>query len=281
MSKDRNGLGFADQLLNRADGHFEGPRPRIANIFTAEDRQHSEPLAEWTEQSIAQSPTPVSRDVEQMWKSENEYVLENLVQSEAVNEPHVPDSAPNEKLIAKDISETRLMPALSKAEIVPERPGRKLAQADASAINVEPPLPKTDTRKQPELEPSRQPRKEPVIKRDSKPVGRQLRPDISIHEAVAQLLGRESLSAENEHVEANVMISERSSSDASFNTKNLEIKTDEKLPGESEAPLTIHIGEVIVAPETATEPGREVKSEKWQPPLSLDDYRAARARERR
>ena len=46
------------------------------------------------------------------------------------------------------------------------------------------------------------------------------------------------------------------------------------------AGVTIHIGEIVIAPEprAASDTGPRPA---WQPPLSLSDYRASRARERR
>ena len=48
----------------------------------------------------------------------------------------------------------------------------------------------------------------------------------------------------------------------------------------SPAGVTIHIGEIVIAPEprAASDTGPRPA---WQPPLSLSDYRASRARERR
>jgi hypothetical protein len=43
-----------------------------------------------------------------------------------------------------------------------------------------------------------------------------------------------------------------------------------------QAPLQIHIGELVIAPE----PRAPVRETAWEPPLSLADYRASRSRER-
>lgn len=49
----------------------------------------------------------------------------------------------------------------------------------------------------------------------------------------------------------------------------------------SEPGLTIHIGEIVVAPEPRTAGRKATPRPAWQPPMSLAEYRATRARERR
>ena len=45
--------------------------------------------------------------------------------------------------------------------------------------------------------------------------------------------------------------------------------------------LTIHIGEVVIAPEPRAPQREKAQGPAWQPPLSLAEYRETRARERR
>jgi hypothetical protein len=47
-----------------------------------------------------------------------------------------------------------------------------------------------------------------------------------------------------------------------------------------QAPLQIHIGELVIAPEQRAPVREEAPRKVWEPPLSLADYRASRSRER-
>ena len=47
-----------------------------------------------------------------------------------------------------------------------------------------------------------------------------------------------------------------------------------------QAPLLIHIGELVIAPEPRAPVREAAPHPTWEPPLSLADYRASRSRER-
>lgn len=254
MNDARPSAGLAARLLDRADGGVSALRPRIAQTF-APEQSRAAPLLERTEEVAASPPATPRR-----------------------NTP----AAPAPVATAPDASapQERLMPP-------PAPPAsRAAAQADEAAVEPPPGAPLPTSAPSAPASPIAQPSAGPAIPvrpspRDTHRAQPHPRQADSLSAAVMQLLAPDPAApvAPREATLAPVR------DNAPVGRERSAIPTVSApvpIPAHAAAEpgLTIHIGEIVVAPEPR--PARETASRPvWQPPLSLAEYRATRARERR
>lgn len=272
--------GFAAKLLDRAAGLTRGLRPRIAPYFAA-TAATAEPLIE--EQSIeqpAQPPAPRERAVEGR--------PAKVTDTRADSTFTAPPRAKNEP----QVSEPRLMPTVTPdPQVQPTQPA--IAAAPGPATHRQPVsyavAQGTQASKEPTssalasaregngqvpegIAPSK-PERQPTV----------TVPDLS--SALAAAVARLTPSQGDER-EPGLMPRTEPERPVTATPPPGASEIPALRPGdrvEAPAPLHIHIGEIVIAPnpheQTASKAAVAPQRSEWQPTLSLEDYREQRRKE--
>ena len=249
--------GFAARLLNRAEGQVIALRPGIAPVFAAEQARAAPVLEPSEDVLTAPMAQPAARA--------------ELPRSSAATDSA---SAP----------EFRLMPVVAKSiaprQIAKPQPGANAEPATfqpAPAQANEPAAPHAIAGESLSGEPSAAGRLRPAPLRPKR--------GDSLSAAVLQLLGEGTGGpAAASAVNAGRFPPERHHGlDAALPTTLEPGASAARVTADPAAApaLTIHIGEIVVAPEPGPSAHSAQSPPPWQPPLSLSEYRARRAQERR
>lgn len=255
MSEGAPRRGLAARLLRRAECHVTALRPQIASAYSADAAQEA-PLLERT-QEIAATPPASPRHAPNLPaaaappESRPEPEPFRLMPGET---PHVPPANPR-----PDAAWTTSDPEVEAEAWVPTDSRFPAAAARAAPW---PPLPRVE-----------------------RPLRFEERRADSLSTAVMQLLGPQMA----ETSPGAPTPEPRPALDA-FATTGLAVPVapvpaatmDAAAAAPAEqAPLQIHIGELVIAPELRAPVREAAPRAAWEPPLSLADYRASRSRERR
>ena len=251
--------GFTARLLDRADGRINALRPGIPPVFSAE-QERSAPLLERTEQS--RTAPPIAAPQAEPAAAKPSHTAANgdsaepslrLMPPADLARPFLPVvEAPAQ--VPQPVEYSAAFPPAARQG---QRHGRSVAAATGSA------------------------------RHEDRPPSEPLRPrrGDSLSAAVMQLLGDAGPGESGpEPSSTNALPPElqRGPDSASPSQRErAETAVREALAPGAEPGLTIHIGEIVVAPEPVPAPGAAPSPPPWQPPLSLSDYRARRAQERR
>lgn len=253
MSEGAPRQGLAARFLRRAEGRVTALRPQMASTFSAEAAQEA-PLLERTEEIAANPPASPRRVPDPPaaaapHQSRPEPEPFRLIPGEP---PHVPPA--------------NLRPDADRPVSDPEvEPGAR--------VPADSPLPATAARAA----------ASPPLPRVERPLRFDERRADSLSTAVMQLLGPQVAET---HKGAPTP-EPRPAPEAFASTFAVPaapappatMGTAAAAPTE-QAPLQIHIGELVIAPEPRA-PVREAGPRAaWEPPMSLADYRASRSRER-
>lgn len=246
--------GLAARLLDRADGGVSTLRPRIPQIFAAEQARAA-PMLERTEEVAAAPPASSPR-----------------------RDAPVAAPPPAVATAAATVAQ-RLMPSLAA-------PAPQVAAgADDPAIDPHPATPAPTPTPDAPATPITWPAPGPMSDPGSPPAARaQPRPrqTDSLSAAVMQLLAPDTMAP----AAAREAEPDRSRDRAQVQSNRPAVlAVSAQAPASERAPtepgLTIHIGEIVVAPEPRPAAREAAPRPAWQPPLSLAEYRATRTRERR
>jgi hypothetical protein len=243
MSEGVPRQGFAARLLRRAEGRVTALRPQIASIFSADATQET-PLLKRTEE-IAETP-PASPSH-----------APNLPAAAAAPQAR-PESAP-----------FRLMPGepphVAPANLRPDaaRPASDPEIEAAARIPTDPPLPAAAARA------AASPRFE------ERRAG-------SLSSAMMQLLGPQMAETYPgaPAPEPQPALDALAATGSAVPVAAAPAATSAAAAPTEQAPLQIHIGELVIAPEPRAPVREPAPRAAWEPPLSLADYRASRSRER-
>ena len=246
--------GLVARLLDRADGRVTALRPSVRPTFAAEQTR-DEPFLETTEETPAAPPaaSPV--------------VTASPAERHEAAAPLPPAPA------------SRLMPVAAAAEAPQAAPVSAAAvaapgEASAAPPRVEPSAPAADAPSD-ERPRAAEPRLVPVR---SDPAGTHRSDNLTA--AVMRLLDPSAAGADEPGPPRLAPQAERPARLEARESVGAGRPADPTPSDASPAGVTIHIGEIVIAPEprAASDTGPRPA---WQPPLSLSDYRASRARERR
>lgn len=245
MSDSAARPGLAARLISSAQGGVTALRPQLANRFAAEGGGDP-PLLERTEQVAASAPAAPPR-------------AENAPRALATKRATAEDPPfrlmPAEPALAQADADPAALPSDGQIEAGPvAATGSPPAPSSASPDNLAPP---------------------PI---PTPPVRGEPRGD-SLSAAVIQLLGTQSAAGETVAPAPPLRSDELATSRFAEPAATAPAATTRGGPGE-QPPLQIHIGEIVIAPEPPAPLRERAPSPAWQPPLSLADYRASRARER-
>ena len=252
--------GFAARLLDRAEGRVTALRPGIAPVFAAEQARAA-PVLERSEDA----PTALADQAEQ-----------GEARAELPRSPAATAGSP--------APEFRLMPVSSEraesrqvAEPQPDTEGEPAALRPDPAQANQPAAP--------HLIAAESLAGDPTGPRRLRPAPLRPKRGGSLSAAVMQLLG-ESSSGTEEAGPANASPfppePQRGRGEALHAERESGASAAQASSDPSSAPaLTIHIGEIVVAPEPGAAAPIAPSPPPWQPPLSLSEYRARRAQERR
>ena len=249
MSERLAAGGLAARLLDRAEGRVAALRPSLPPTFAAEQAQ-GEPMLETTEEAPSRSPAapPAGSAV----SGESRETAVSPAPAPRLMPPVVPLEAPQTAPAAPDP-----VAALEAAAVEMLAPVAAGAPSQSERVT------------EPRLVPARP---QPV-----RPQG----PD-NLAAAVMQLLNPTPPGAGEPGAQPIAPLFEptarRGEQRESFGEK---VPVDPAPVDRSAGGVTIHIGEIVVAPEPRAPPRESGAHPAWQPPLSLSEYRASRARERR
>ncbi|WP_343519445.1 hypothetical protein [Sphingomonas sp.] len=245
--------GLAARLLERADGGVSTLRPRIAQTFAAEQARAA-PLIERTGEVVA-PPPPASLRPDAPVGSPSAAVTQTVPSpTQRLMPPHVP-AAPK---LAAQTGPTAIEPQ-------PATAAAPLAPADATA----PPAP------------GAVPGPVPVSSGSTRRAQYRPRQTDSLSAAVMQLLAPDPAAPSATREAPPPPRTDTPLRNDCPSPPTVSAPAPEPPRRASEPGLTIHIGEIVVAPEPHPAPRQAAPRPAWQPPLSLADYRATRARERR
>jgi hypothetical protein len=255
MSETPASGGLTARLLDRVEGRVSALRPSLPPTFAAEQARKA-PLLEITEEVPAALPTapPATTAV----RAQSRAATASPPPAPRLMPPAAPADAPKG---------APAFPAVVAAplEAAPARARSELPAAQAAATPSDKPV-GVD---QPKLI---QARPEPV---------RASRPD-SLTAAVMQLLDPSTAGTGEPPAQPAAPRPEPPAwHDERQESLDGRAPAD---PAKAERPsggVTIHIGEIVVAPEPRAPARHAGPRAAWQPPLSLSEYRASRARERR
>ncbi|MCW4460946.1 hypothetical protein OK349_04450 [Sphingomonas sp. BT-65] len=254
MSGARPSAGLAARLLDRADGGVSTLRPSIAQTFAAEQARGA-PVLERTEEVAAPPPvSPQRRDA-------SAPVVSAAPTASPALQRLMPPLAPLAPLVATQASEAAIEPSSSAlpAAAAPAAPQDPIAQAHAGAASSPVLLPPHGVQR-------------------AQPHPRQTD---SLSAAVMQLLAPDYVPPAAAPGTTSPPVRE----DVQMRSDRPAVPAvSAPMPASARAPepgLTIHIGEIVVAPEPRPAAREPAPRPVWQPPLSLAEYRATRARERR
>ena len=271
--------GFARQLLARAEGRVQGAQPKIPSYTAGEGGDNAPPIVEWTEEV-----TISSRPDRDQTSAPAEF-------ERRAGEPQLPASES-----AASESSFRLFPRERPARQDSREPDRHSipveygdaaldAATERRAETVVQPDRITPGQRQVATQPVTDPGHEIDDVRLIPPRGAQFPRAFDhgaeLQAAIAQLLGdRPGESASrSEQCDA----PSRADREPSGGRPNPRIPDDgartERAEKQQQAPLNIHIGEIVIAPDPARPRAETPARDQWQPPLSLDEYRAQRTRE--
>lgn len=244
MSEGASPGGFAARLLGRADGRFNALRPQIANTFAAEGSDGA-PLLERSEEIAVQAPRAA--------------------------EPAPPSARTRPAEPHESVQDLQLMPAaVDPPELAPVAPAAARAEASPPAPHM---VPKADeVSEHAAITTTEVVTRETVIEQPSRVQPSQLGPrGDSLLSVVTQLLGPQldEASARPGH--------EETASADPFRPAAPQAVDATAAPSPQQ-PLQIHIGELVIAPEPRALEPAAAPVPQWQPPLSLDAYRASRSR---
>lgn len=252
MSDGASPGGFTARLLGRADGQFNALRPQIANTFAAEGGGGA-PLLERSEETVVEAPHAAEpgRPAASTSPAEQRQTVETPRLMPAVNEqPEALTVAP----VRADAPHPA-QPATVTFRQNPEHTMASTAEVVGGIAAVEP-LAQVQTRTQVQT----QTQAPPVTPRGG-----------SLLAVVSQLLGPQLLEASVPGAPA-----EPATADP-FNPSPAKI-SEAPAGASPQQPLQIHIGELVIAPEPRAPEPAAMPTPQWQPPLSLDAYRASRSR---
>lgn len=252
--------GFAARLLDRAEGRVTALRPGIPPVFAAEQAR-AEPVLERSDAVLA---APAASATQREGRAEL---------------PRAPVAAEG-----SHAPEFRLMPTSAErveprqfAQPQPDAGSEQAVFQPNPAQANKPPSPLRIATGSLPGEPSSHGRLRPASPRSKR--------GDSLSAAVMQLLGESSIGT----AEAGPAIVGTFPPEPQRGPR--ESRPTEREPGANAAPvtvdtatapaLTIHIGEIVVAPEPGPASHFAPSPPPWQPPLSLSEYRARRAQERR
>lgn len=252
--------GFAARLLDRAEGRVTALRPGIAPVYAAEQARAA-PVLERNE-TVPTAPA--------------DQAAQREARTELPRSPVATEGSP--------APEFRLMPVSSEkvesrqiAEPQPDAEGEPAAlQPDPAQAN-QPAAPHPIAAESFAGEPSGPGRLRPAPLRPKR--------GDSLSAAVMQLLGENG----NGTAEAGATIAgtfppepQRGIGESVHAERQPGANAAQVTADPASAPaLTIHIGEIVVAPEPGSASQSAPSPPPWQPPLSLSEYRARRAQERR
>jgi hypothetical protein len=270
MSDGAHRQGFATRLLHCAQGRVTALRPQIASAFYADPAQEV-PLIERIGE-IAATP-----------QASPHQSPSRPIEAEPPRSPHQPPSRPAEAAPPRSRPEPepfRLVPdeqpPVRSAHLRPD-PARAESDPEVEAnarVPADPPLPGADPRP---VASQRRPRVEPPLRFEER------RAD-SLSAAVAQLLGPTvaETSPGAPTPDPRPAADPFATTAFAFPVVPVQAATmDMPAVGPTEpAPLQIHIGELVIAPEPRPPVHETGPRAAWEPPLSLADYRASRSRER-
>lgn len=271
--------GFAARLLDRAAGLTGVLRPRIAPYFTATTATAA-PLIE--EQSIEQPtspPTPQQRTAEEPAKATD-------------TRPQRISAAPPRLENGQQAGEPRLMPAVTPdPQVQQTQPAIAVAPSPAPrsqpVSDAVPPVTqeagKPASSRLPDghdaIEPAQHASKLPATERQpAVPV-----PDLksALAAAVARLTPRQEDDPEPGLMPKTQPERPVTATPPPGAPEAPAVRADDSVDGS--APLHIHIGEIVIAPDpqeqTASKAAVAPQRPEWQPMLSLDDYRDQRRKE--
>lgn len=243
MSETPTGSGFTARLLGRAEGQVTALRPQIANLFAAEGG-NTAPLLERTEEMVTAPPPGPTAMVPETQHAQTR------VSVEMADPVTLMPRQPSEP------AHTQFVPLVAQASDQGEQVGSITTQSPPQpAPAQEPPAQfaaSTETSAQP-----------PRAEHSSD----------SLLAAVTQLLGPQF---QTELASAAPQREDASPADRFAATAAQ--GTDPSAPASQQQPLQIHIGELVIAPEPREPQPEALAPAQWQPPLSLDAYRASRTR---
>ena len=261
MSEERAPTGgFAARLLDRAEGRVTALRPGIAPVFAAEQARAA-PVLERSE-TVPTAPA--------------DQAAQREARAELPRSPVATEGSP--------APEFRLMPVSSEraesrqiAEPQPDAGGEPAALQPDPAQASQPAAPHPIAAESLAGEPSGPGRLRPAPLRPKR--------GDSLSAAVMQLLGESGIGT------AAAALANTGTFPPEPHRGLGEVLPSAREPGSSAAQvtgdpaaapaLTIHIGEIVVAPESGPVSPSAPSPPPWQPPLSLSEYRARRAKERR
>ena len=246
-------MGFAARLLGRAEGQITALRPQIGNLFAAEGGDAA-PLLERSAEVVSTPPPAPTGIVSATEQSQTRAGLE-------ITEPAL--------LMPRQASEPAQVSLVSPAPLAPLVPVAAVPAPDRaeriSAITDQTPEQPAPARTaHAEFAATTEPAPQPP---------RPERSSDSLLAAVTQLLGPQF------QVEAESTAPRREVASPSdpFIASATQVN-DPSAPASQQQPLQIHIGELVIAPESRAPQPEPPAAAQWQPPLSLDDYRASRTR---
>lgn len=271
--------GYAARLLDRAAGRAGGLRPRIASYFGAKAAT-PDPLIE--ERRIEHSaPPPAPQD-----RTEDTSVQATDGQTErTTTSPRPPETEP-------PISAPRLMPPVAPdpqdqprqptAAAAPQPETHPRAAPEAGATRSDPP-PEMTSPELPFAPEGNQP-----VRDGATPPDTDRPPTVSVPDlqsALAAAVARLTPSPEKDREPGLMPRAEPerpvTATPPPGAPEAPALQSDDSI--EAPAPLHIHIGEIVIAPDPQAPPASKAASAPqppaWQPTLSLDDYREQRRKE--
>jgi hypothetical protein len=276
MSSEPRGKGdFTQKLLARAEGRVQGVQPKIPGYVAGDSGDKAPPIIELTNE-VPASPRPDRNRAAPPHVSGRQASGPQLPAAELDDSFRLfPRNRPTERNSRMEAHSART----TDDSAVPEAMAERWAVADARAKRI------GSNQGQAQIRSSFDDAMEVGDKRLVPPrsTGFPLAFDhgAELMTAIAQLLGDwPDESADGSHRADAPARSDRERSVDRSNSPISDLTARPEQPGDQHrATLTIHIGEIVIAPDPARPQGEMQLRDRWQPPLSLDDYRARRARE--
>ncbi len=280
MTERKPPRSFASQLLARADGTLPSPPPRVQPYFSGENGRTQPAFDEITREKISRPAVP----------QEQRHGAPNTA-ANASGHFDLPPRAHAEHAPAARIAERqdRLADNFRLAE--PVRPSRATPLSDAytpavseTAVGRGSDTDQTTTRRVDDPAAGTDAGKlvtdavdRPTEQRASQPEQSALRPP-DLQAAIAQLLGETAEAAPAPSVTINSGTTQPPRNEPKVEAEPSPTASSEDSSENDARPITIHIGEIVVAPENPP-PAATHKRKAWTPPVSIDEYRARRAKE--
>lgn len=279
MTGSKPPRGFARQLLARADGTLPSPPPRTRPYFSAENGRTDPVFGEITREAQPRLMAPQ----EALHRSPIDPAVAPAQSDPPVARSHqAQDTRADESRVRLDDEfrlaapvRTRRNSSTHEASFEADSdvgPAGHSAQGPTDTVRVDHPRAESDAAKR-----VASPVDRPIERRASRHEQTALRPP-DLQAAIAQLLGGTTEAAPAPPVASSGATTPPPRNEPKVEAENTPATSNEALTDTDAQPITIHIGEIVVAPENPP-PTATHKRQAWTPPVSIDEYRARRAKE--